>query len=158
MPIHVIRHAHAGSRRKWTEDDEVRPLSKRGRTQAAAIAVDLAEAGIDLLLSSRYLRCIETLEPLAAKLDLEVTQASSLAEGNTGPLALQTLLEAAAAGHTVAACSHGDVIPDLIRHAVSHGASLSGPSAPRKGERYELVLADGAIVTIAHVSVPDVVG
>lgn len=157
MPIHVIRHAHAGSRRKWAGDDAARPLSERGRSQAQAIARDLSGAGLDLLLSSRYVRCLQTMEPLASQLGLPVREESTLAEGNTGVAALQMLLDAAADGHVVGACSHGDVIPDLLRDAISQGATLGGPAAPRKGERYELTLADGRVVTITHVAVPELI-
>ena len=59
--LHLIRHAHAGSRSEWEGDDEVRPLSKRGWRQAEAIGVALADSGIDLLWTSRYVRCRQTL-------------------------------------------------------------------------------------------------
>ena len=65
--LHLIRHAYAGSRADWEGDDELRPLSERGEHQAAAIADALLDAGIDRLLTSRYARCRQTLEPLGAK-------------------------------------------------------------------------------------------
>jgi broad specificity phosphatase PhoE len=153
--LHLIRHAHAGSRSEWTEDDELRPLSDRGLRQAAAIATALTGAGIDLLLTSRYVRCRQTLEPLAAALGLPVADDALLAEGGWGNDALDALLSAVGEGRTVAACSHGDVIPAIVATAVRRGAELVGPSAPKKGARYECEVRDGQIVRLVAVPPPD---
>src|SRR3954468_2467979 len=98
MPIHLIRHAHAGSRSAWDKADHKRPLSPRGEGQALAIARALADAGIDTLWTSPSLRCRQTLEPLAQKLGIEVQVVEVFNEGNDGPPALDALLAAAAAG------------------------------------------------------------
>lgn len=155
MLIHLVRHAHAGSRSRWDGPDEHRPLSDKGWAQARAIGKDLRKAGIDLLWSSPYLRCRQTLEPLAERLGLEVADHDLLAEGGWGPPALDALLEAAAAGRTVAACSHGDIIPAVIDAAVNRGARLVGPGSPSKGARYECEVVDGTIVRIVHVPAPE---
>lgn len=155
MELHLIRHAAAGSRAEWTDDDEERPLSKRGRRQAEAIADALADAGVDVLLSSRYLRCRQTLEPLAGNLRLPVEVCEALTEGAWGTDALDALLAEAADGSTVAACSHGDVIPALVSAAVRRGATLEGPGSPAKGARYVCTIADGQIARIVHVDAPD---
>lgn len=154
MSIHLIRHAHAGSRSDWADDDEVRPLSNKGRSQAEAIAQNLLGAGVDLIWSSRFLRCRQTVEPLATELGLSVVDAPLLAEGSSGAEALRALLEAVAQGHTVAACSHGDVIPAIVQTALRQGVALEGPVAPRKGARYEFVVAEGAIDRIVHTERP----
>ena len=155
MPLHLIRHAAAGSRADWEGDDRERPLSKRGTRQALAIGEALADAGIDLLLTSSYLRCHQTLEPLAEHLGLAIEVCEELTEGGYGPPALDALLEAAAGGYTVAACSHGDVIPALVYAAVRRGAELVGSGSPGKGARYVCTLVDGQISRIEHVPAPD---
>lgn len=154
MSIHLVRHAHAGSRRDWAGDDEVRPLSTKGHHQAQAIARQLIDAGIDLVWASRFLRCSQTLQPLADELGLPVADAPMLAEGAHGPEALDALLRAAGDGNTLAASSHGDVIPAVLHEAQARGATLHGPSAPRKGARYVLDVVDGAVTTITHVEAP----
>ena len=153
--LHLIRHAHAGSRTDWTDDDELRPLSERGEQQAAAIAEALADAGIDLLWTSSYVRCRQTLQPLAATLGRTVDDRTELAEGAWGTDALEVLLAAVGEGRTVAACSHGDVIPEILAAAVRRGAELIGPSTPKKGARYECDVADGRIVRLVAVAAPD---
>ena len=106
---YVVRHADAGKR--GTVADEERPLSRRGRVQAEWIAETLADLGITRLLASPYVRCVETLEPLAALIDVEIEVSDDLGEGN-GPAPVLALLDAADA--PIAICSHGDVIGELL--------------------------------------------
>jgi len=155
MQIHLVRHAHAGSRAAWDEADDRRPLSPRGEAQARIVCDALAAAGIDALWTSHYLRCRQTLEPLGDRLGLPVEDRASLAEGGWGNDALDELLAAAAEGRTVAACSHGDVIPAIVATAVRRGADLVGPSALKKSARYVLDVADGQVQRITHVDAPD---
>ena len=65
MTLYVLRHARAGRRSAWKGADEERPLSRVGRRQAVGI-VDLLR-GLDIaeIVTSPYLRCRESVEPLA---------------------------------------------------------------------------------------------
>jgi 8-oxo-dGTP diphosphatase len=124
MRLYVVRHAHAGSRSSWDGPDATRPLSKKGRRQAARIAEQLAEAGITRLVSSPATRCVQTLEPLAERLGLAVDADWRLLEGATGSDALKLAGELSTAnGKAVAVCSHGDVIPELLRELRHHGGT-----------------------------------
>lgn len=155
MLMHLIRHAHAGSRKAWKGDDRQRPLSERGTAQAQAIAGDLADAGVDTLWSSDFVRCVRTLEPLARHLSLDVETVPVLGEGADGTAALDALVAAAAGGHIVAASTHGDVVPDIVAAAVERGAHLDGPATLKKGARYEMALVDGMVTRIGHVDASD---
>ena len=66
--LYLVRHAKAGERRLWTADDLDRPLSKKGWKQADLVGKRLAKLGPSTLLSSAYVRCIQTLEPLAERI------------------------------------------------------------------------------------------
>lgn len=156
MEIHLVRHAHAGSRKAWDGDDHERPLSDRGWAQAEGIEKALADVGVDRLWSSSYVRCLQTLDPLAERLGLEVEVVDPLTEGGSGAEALDLLLYAARSGLAVAACSHGDVIPAVIAQALGAGALLVGPPSPAKAARYELDIEDGVITRITHVPAPEV--
>jgi broad specificity phosphatase PhoE len=124
MRLYVVRHAHAGSRSSWAGPESTRPLSKKGRRQAARIADELAEAGIARLVSSPAIRCVQTLEPLGERLGLKVDADGRLLEGATGSEALGLAGElCTAAGQAVAVCSHGDVIPELLRELRHHGGA-----------------------------------
>jgi 8-oxo-dGTP diphosphatase len=107
----LVRHASAGDRRDWKGDDRLRPLDKKGRRQAKAIAKALAELGTERLLSSPYLRCTQTLEPAAEKLGLPIEERDELAEGSTRTDVLR-LVEARS--ETTALCTHGDVLEALL--------------------------------------------
>jgi 8-oxo-dGTP diphosphatase len=133
-------------------------LSDRGEAQATEIGDALLDAGIDRLWTSRYLRCRQTLEPLAAALGLPVDDLDELAEGAWGNDALDVLLAAVAEGHIVAACSHGDVIPAIVATAVRRGAALEGPGALKKGARYECHIEHGQITLLVAVPPPDRAG
>ena len=110
--ILLIRHGRAGKRGAWAGDDRLRPLDTKGRRQAAALPRLLAGFGIERILSSPYRRCVETVEPLAADLHLEIEQRAELAEGADAGDVRRLLNEA---GRTaVALCTHGDVIADVI--------------------------------------------
>jgi 8-oxo-dGTP diphosphatase len=154
--VHLIRHAHAGSRSAWRGDDRARPLSTKGQAQARAIADALAHAGITDVWSSPYLRCVQTAEPLAARLDTPVVEDPRLAEGEDAGAVLDAVLARADAGRTVAVCSHGDVIPALVVEAVRRGATLHGPAELRKGARYTVTVEAGRATQIHHVERPDV--
>jgi len=110
--ILLIRHGRAGKRSAWAGDDRLRPLDAKGRRQAAALPGLLAGFGIERILSSPYRRCVETVEPLAAQLHLDIEQRAELAEG-AGAGDVGRLLNDVART-TVALCTHGDVIASLI--------------------------------------------
>lgn len=112
MAILVVRHATAGTRSRWKGDDRLRPLDKRGRRQAEALVELLSGYGIARICSSPYVRCVQTVEPLANSLGLEVEERAELAEG-AAPGAAAALI-AAVGGETPLLCSHGDVIADLV--------------------------------------------
>ena len=72
MPLYLVRHAKAGNRSKWVGPDELRPLTKSGREQADRLAGELADEPITRILSSPYVRCMQTVEPLGRKRGVEV--------------------------------------------------------------------------------------
>lgn len=112
-----MRHAWAGDRDAWTADDRLRPLDERGRRQAQALPGLLAPYRPVRLLTSPYLRCVQTLEPLAAALGLPLAGREELAEG-TGDAVLG-LLPGLASGTVL--CTHGDIVE-----------LLAGPGQPKK--------------------------
>jgi broad specificity phosphatase PhoE len=111
MRVLLVRHARAGDRLDWEGDDRLRPLDKKGRRQAKAIAKALAKLGARRLFSSPYLRCTQTLEPAAEKLGLAVETRDELAEGSTGADALRLIHELT---ETASLSTHGDVLEALL--------------------------------------------
>lgn len=151
--IHLVRHAKAKNRLEWTEPDELRPLTKRGRREADAIAARLLGDPPDRLVSSPYLRCVQTLGPLSAALDVPVETVGELAEGAAGERALELLLAFARTG-SVACCTHGDVLYEVARLVESGGVVLDGPAAVSVASTWELEVEDGRIVAARFVAQP----
>lgn len=124
MAILLVRHAKAGIRQKWKGPDHLRPLSKKGWDQAFALVGVLEEFEVTRVLSSPFLRCRQTVEPLSGRRKLTVEDHEALAEG--APLEATMELVRDLAGETAVLCSHGDVIPELLE-AVARTDGLSLP-------------------------------
>ncbi len=119
MTVVLLRHASAGDRAEWDGDDRLRPLDKKGRKQAAALRDRLLAAGVTRVLSSPYIRCVETVEPLG--LDIELDE--RLAEGAPRYETLALLADADGA----VACTHGDVIENVLGRSLRKGAAVVLP-------------------------------
>ena len=131
MPIYLVRHAKAGNRSTWTEDDHIRPLSEPGRAQANALAQLLAQLSPTALLSSPYVRCVQTLEPLAEATGLQIVIDERLTEESPLEKSLAVLDDVA---DNAVLCSHGDVIPDLVNGLLRRGMEVDASMrSPRKG-------------------------
>jgi len=151
MTIYLVRHAKAGSRSGWDGPDEQRPLSKNGRRQTAALTDELADSGVTRVITSPYLRCSQTVEPLAERLGIPLELSDALAEGAGLTDALE-LVEKYADEHTVL-CSHGDVIGDLLHHYEQLGITIDGDRL-EKGSTWVLDFADDIILTARYISPP----
>ena len=113
MPVLLIRHGVARPRYRWDDDDELRPLTKRGREQATALVKQLSDYQVDQVFSSPSVRCVDTVAPLAERRKLRVVTEKRLAEGN-GELAAKMVRRFVRDGADVALCSHGDVVPEVM--------------------------------------------
>jgi 8-oxo-dGTP diphosphatase len=114
----LIRHASAGDRDDWDGDDRERPLDAHGRRQAAKLVDVLRELDVRRVVSSPYLRCVETVEPLGATLGLRVEEDDRLAEG-AGRAASDLLRE-----DGVVLCTHGDVVRQLVDRGLKKAAAV----------------------------------
>jgi 8-oxo-(d)GTP phosphatase len=101
----LVRHASAGDREDWPGDDRMRPLDERGRRQAQRLVETLAGFEITRVISSPSIRCMQTVEPLAAALGLSVDLYGELGEHRQTGEGVE--LVRSLAGEDVAACVHG---------------------------------------------------
>ena len=136
-----MRHGSAGRRNNADPADNRRHLDDKGHRQANAVRDQLSTEPVTRVLSSPLPRCIETVEPLADALGLDVEVDDRLAEG-TRIESVWTLLEECA-GETVVMCSHGDVIPDLVQRNEARGMKVSGKAGFAKGSVWSLDGWDG---------------
>src|ERR1700694_5403981 len=110
--FYVVRHAKAGSRERWDDDDRARPLTKSGIKQAEGLVTTFGPNAISAVFSSPYVRCVQTVEPLARARRLAITETASLAEG-AGLRGALRFIEDAKLGDSVL-CTHGDVVQELV--------------------------------------------
>jgi 8-oxo-dGTP diphosphatase len=120
----LIRHAHAGVRKKWSGIDALRPIDALGREQSGGLAEVLTPFAPKRLFAATPLRCRQTLEPLAAVLALPVVTDSAFAEPahlgdvpSRAKIAAGRLLELRD-GERAAICSQGKLIPPLLAELV----------------------------------------
>ena len=139
--LYVVRHADAGHRSQWSGSDEERPLSPRGEKQARGIADLLADSGAVRLVSSPFRRCVQSLEPLAQRLGLQVEADERLAEGAGATGALE--LAAELTGRVGVLCSHGDVIPDLLEALLRDGLKVKDELRWQKASTWVLTREGG---------------
>lgn len=139
--LYLVRHGAAGDRQSWSGDDSLRPLSERGEMQAAGLAKTLADHRIEAIFTSPYVRCVQTVRPLAEEAGLEIVEHPALAEGEGGK-ATRDLLRSLI-GTNAVLCSHGDVIPAVMDWMVNKGMTLKSDFDCKKGSTWEVTVRGG---------------
>jgi phosphohistidine phosphatase len=91
MDLFLLRHAEAGEAPR----DEDRVLTKKGHEQARAVAagIDWLDLGLTAILSSPLPRAVQTAQPVADALSLDIEKADALAPGNSPSEALALLTD-----------------------------------------------------------------
>jgi 8-oxo-(d)GTP phosphatase len=156
VAVFVVRHVKAGLRGQEQGPDELRGISRTGRKQAVKLAAVLAAQGVRTLVSSPSLRCIQTLDPLAEHLGVDITLASELSEGSDPAGALAWVAFAAAEGPAVL-CTHGDVLQGMIDGLRDEGVPIGGDGMVgfEKGAAWRLEVFDGGVRKMTYVPAPE---
>lgn len=153
----IVRHAKAGSRKKYSGDDAERPLDAKGRAEAEALVAQLAAFGADAAVSADRVRCIRTVEPFARRFGIPVDVEPSLSEEAFAADPERTrarVLEIAKADGTPVICSQGKVIPDLLRWWAERDGLRLPAARNRKASMWVLSLRDGRLVAADHIDSP----
>jgi 8-oxo-(d)GTP phosphatase len=149
MPLLVVRHAQAGRRNAYKGDDRERPLTARGQVRAKALVPLLSSYRPQRVLSSPFVRCFETVQPIAETLDLGVESVAELSEGH-GPEAVR--LMRTMAGESAVLCTHGDVATALLE-ALVPDVDAAGRAGRRlqKGEFWVIQSTGTSLAIVEHV-------
>lgn len=146
-PYIVARHTPAGEKRDWAEDDLLRPLDARGRTDAGDLAGLLACFGHARVFSSATARCLETVLPYAARVAAELRIDWAFTVG-TAKGAGDRMAELLADDLPTLICTHGELVPDVVGHAFAElGAEPPDDLSLRKGGFWVLQVAAGHLVS-----------
>jgi 8-oxo-dGTP diphosphatase len=149
--LYLVRHAKAGDREQWTEDDRLRPLTKKGRRQAEGLVQLYRRLDVTRIVSSPYLRCIQSVRPLALARGLTAELADALAEGAPTADAV-ALVDGSSSGGVF--CSHGDVIPAVMDHLCRLGMLIDGEPGWKKGSVWILERRLGRYLRARYVPPP----
>lgn len=145
MPVLLVRHGIAVSRKLWSGSDEARPLDERGRLQAEALIDQLEPFAVVRVASSPAVRCVDTVNPTAHARGVDVEERKELAEGE-GRTAAGMVRSLVDDPDGIVLCTHGDVIGDILGDLGRSGARLDSERC-RKGSIWVIETdADGRIL------------
>ena len=150
--FYFVRHAKAGSRGHWQGDDRVRPLSKKGMKQAEGLIDVMKPFKISAIYSSPYLRCVQTVEPLARDRDLEIHETPALSEGRGLPGAFEFIGDAAL--DDVVLSTHGDIVWELVEDLVRRRVIRAGEGGYDKGSTWMVEVEDEKPVRARFIPAP----
>ena len=142
--IYLIRHASAGARYNFERNDFERPLDAHGVLEAEQLSEALHSQPIQKVLSSRAVRCQQSVAPLARHLNLEIEVEPDLFEGSHAA-ATALIKEMLNAPYDVVACSHGDVIPEILGDLINEGLQIRGGRSCAKGSIWALSSSEGQL-------------
>lgn len=153
----VVRHGTAGSKSRFSGDDKMRPLDKKGRAQAEALVGQLSAFGPTDVYAADRVRCQQTVEPLAEELGVVSCDEPTLTEeayADNPKRGRRRILEIANLRRTPVICTQGKVIPDLIAWWCERDGIRPDKSRNRKGSTWVLSLADGRLIAADHLCSP----
>ncbi|MCS5718320.1 NUDIX hydrolase [Herbiconiux sp. CPCC 205763] len=135
--IIALRHAKATPPYQFHGPDAERPLTERGRGEARSIVSSVAAFGPEKLYSSTARRCRQTVEPLskALKLPVKTTDAISQDAYESGESAVRELMGKRVRKRvTAVVCSHGPVLPDIVREVALATGTAPAATVSRAGD------------------------
>jgi 8-oxo-dGTP diphosphatase len=154
-PFILLRHAKAMKRSDFTgDDDDDRPLSGRGRSEANALAALLEAFGVRAIHSSLAKRCTATVRPFSRRINVETVLEPALTEhahDEHPDQAARRIVELYARNEPTVVVCHRPVLPTLI------GALATQANAPTD-ERWDSRLPPASFVVIHRDSHGGLVG
>lgn len=154
MTVYLVRHADAKSRAHWQGADIDRPLTKKGQRQAIGVRDLLAHGDIRRIRSSPAVRCTETVAPLASKAGVDVETTGALLEGADTEEALALVVEFAALKGDSVLCTHGDLVPELLRALTRNGLRSDDELRFAKGSTWVLEGRGGTLKSARYLPPP----
>jgi len=135
--IIALRHAKAIPAFDFDGRDSARPLTHRGELEARSIVAGLSAFGPTVIRSSTALRCQQTVAPTADALGITVKKTDSIAqdafENGTSDIRGQ-VGKRVRRRVTSILCSHGPVLPEIMREVALATGSTKLASISRAGD------------------------
>ncbi|AWB83898.1 NUDIX hydrolase [Corynebacterium liangguodongii] len=135
--ILYVRHARAHEREKWSGDDNLRPLDKKGRRQSEMLVPELAPFAPQRIYSAEPDRCHTTVAPLADELGLDVTVDPRFGDAawvDNQVSCKEAFMDVVRLGGVSVICAQGQVMPDMIAWLSDSGRlPIDAPINVKKG-------------------------
>jgi 8-oxo-dGTP diphosphatase len=117
MPFVLLRHAKAITREEWQGDDDDRPLDSLGTFQADRLIPIYSAFKIDEVHTSDALRCFDTVNQFARRLEIKLEVSGKLSESTykkDKDKAFDYCKEIIKEKKSILICSHNPILPKLL--------------------------------------------
>lgn len=152
----ILRHTKALERGDWDEVDSQRTLSEVGFDQAQLLIKHLEPFAIDEIYTSDYVRCVQTVTPLAHSRGLNITQVPSLNEETFEEDPSRSISFANALKQdekNILMCSHNPVIPTMLRGILNTKLKNKDLIKLEPGDAWIIHRVKGEIVGLDYLSI-----
>ncbi len=116
-PFILLRHAKAITRDEWQGDDDDRPLDSLGSYQADRLVPIYEVYKLEQIHSSDAIRCFDTVNSLARKLNITLEVSGKLSESaykKDKEKAFDYCKDLIKADKSILICSHNPILPKLF--------------------------------------------
>ena len=107
---------------------------------------------ISAIFSSPFLRCVQTVQPLAQARKLAITQSAALAEGHGLAGAMQFLADPKL--DHAALSTHGDIVWELVEELVKRHVVKAGEGGFNKGSIWVVDVEAGSFTRARYIPAP----
>jgi 8-oxo-dGTP diphosphatase len=135
--IIALRHAKAVPPYQFSGSDAERPLTERGRGESKSIVQSVRSFGPEKIFTSTAKRCRQTVEPLAKATKLAVRATDLISqdaweagEGDVREIVGKRIRKRV----TAVLCSHGPVLPDIVREVALATGTAPAATVSRAGD------------------------
>lgn len=158
-PLVLLRHTKALKRDLWDGDDGDRPLEHVGQIQAAKIPGIYAPYAIEKIYSSDAIRCVQTIEVMAAEYGITPIYSSEISEfgfEKDSEKALDYALSVMLSDKPSVMCSHNPVLPKLVKKLIGKKNFKRLSSELKPGDSFVLHHRSGEVIAIDWTPAPKV--
>ena len=152
----ILRHTKALERGDWDEEDSERTLNEVGFDQAQLLIKHLEPFALDEIYTSDYVRCVQTVTPLAHSRGIAITQVPSLNERTFEEDPLRSVAFANALKQdekNILICSHNPVIPTMLRGILNTKLKNKDLIKLEPGDAWIVHRVRGEIVGLDYLSI-----
>jgi 8-oxo-dGTP diphosphatase len=153
----LLRHAKALKREFWDGDDGDRPLEHVGQIQAARMPAIYAPYAIEKIYSSDAIRCIQTIEVMAAEYGITPIFASEISEfgfEKNSEKSLDYALHVMNENKTSVMCSHNPVLPKLVKKLIGKKNFKRISAELKPGDSFVLHHRNGEVIAVDWTPAP----